>query len=255
MCKGQLLFFLVTTSLLQGCSNNEATKSVQAPDEKGWFCYQAPNDLDQPGQIFRVDENGVKFREANFSKNIEINVGTIVDSSFTQNRIVSANILGNLLAIPTEKKPKIFADLDARRNVKIEIGDRLIHTTDLQDMQYIKSQFLKILEGGGFEENSEYFVIRETIAAKNINIQFDRKFLAGVEAEAEVKKAFSGKATVGGNAGGQYSVNQKLDNHATVCLKPMKFDIKVDTGSGFGGVTKYNVSLQDYDNEILFSNE
>ena len=249
------LLLVASVTILAGCSTSKSSTitDAQAGEEKGWHCYQSPNSLDVPGQVFRVNDSGVKFREANYSQNIETESGLVVDSVFVQSREIEAKVLANLIAVPSDKKPSIFGNLNNKRNVKIEIKDRKINATNLQDIVYIKGKFLSLLNNGGYEEDSKYYVIRESISAKNINISFDKGFVANAGGEAELKKVVDTNASLKFESGESYKVEQNLNEFATVCIKPMEFAVTRETGNGYGGVSTYRVDVVEPQEKVIFT--
>jgi len=165
-----LLSFVILKS--ENCNNNNKVEELLP----GYSFYDAPNDLDKTGLIFRVTPNGQRFNVGYVA--VTPDNGRIEIKSTAQSRTMSINALANFLKID-KSKLSVDGNLDLKRKITLKVkmaNNQQEALTDfaldakLKDaLQLIKKDRQEL---GRLDD--KYYIIRESILTQNLEYSFDR---------------------------------------------------------------------------------
>jgi len=91
------------------------------------------------------------------------------------------------------------------------------------------------------KEDNRYFLIREALRAKHVNMKIEKDRLASLGGEATIKVVVDSSGKWEYNAKSEYQLQGKFSEPRTICIKPEEFILA--TKSTAGGAA--SVSLQE----------
>lgn len=166
-----MLFVLLKA---ESCNNKKVDALLP-----GYSFYDAPNDLDKTGLIFRVTPNGQRFNVGY----IEIlpDNGRIEIKSTAQTRTMSINALASFLKMDITKI-NTDGNLDLKKKITFKVkmaNNQQESLTDFALDAKLKDA-IKIIKKDREElgrQDDKYYVIRESILTQNLEYGFDKSII------------------------------------------------------------------------------
>jgi hypothetical protein len=184
--------------------------------------------FDPPGTIFRINREGTRFDVADISKEVNSTTGNEDIPDQTGRRLVAGNVLGNLL------KGQVSAELSATGSYEVRMKLSGVEREKTTDADLDKSLALA-LKQVSLRTDNRYYVIRETISAREVAYNLSSADLASAATKL-------GTTPVGN---GKVNVRQQDSNTATLVGsydKPYRLFYKAEevkfTSSGLTGDLK-----------------
>jgi hypothetical protein len=169
-----VLSFVVLSS--GECNGDKGSKNEIASLLPGYTFYDAPNDLDKTGLIFRVTPEGQRYDVGYLD--VTPGQGRIEIKSTQQERNMTINALANFLKID---KTKLSADANMDLNNKVSFRIKLIDNvqeslTDFAIDEKLKDalELIKKNRRDSGRLNDKYYLIRESVLTKNIEYGFEK---------------------------------------------------------------------------------
>lgn len=168
------LSFIVLKS--ESCNDKKKVEKLLP----GYSFYDAPNDLDKTGLIFRVTPDGQRFNVGYVS--VVPDSGRIEIKSTAQSRTMSLNALASFLKVD-KTKLTTQGNLDLKRTITLKIklsNNQQQVLTDFALDEKLKDALALIKKNR--EElgrmDDKYYIIRESVLTQNMEYSFDKEILA-----------------------------------------------------------------------------
>lgn len=197
--------FLIGGPCLLALKPHTANSNAQAPEslalihamappiqmEPGFIMFPTPRDADPPGTIFRIDAQGVRSEVADISRQLSITVNSEADWSAVESkrRVGEAKIsLRRLFA----GRVRAGAEGNIDHEIKSDLSLKGVSRERTRDTD-VDTLLPRALRNVSFRPNNTYWLIRETISAKEISYTFSDSSLSAASAEG----ALAGLASAG----------------------------------------------------------
>ncbi|MBI1343383.1 MAG: hypothetical protein GC171_10665 [Terrimonas sp.] len=169
----QIFIYITFASTFLGCSsglkNKKTSKILSEVTPKGFCLNKAPNTLDVPGKIFRVDTVTEEVFYFDYLP-VKTNSGEVALSSYQTNNIFNGRFLFSMLGVnQIGPSYRIFAE--RKYNFEFQLTKPVLNQiSDVDFAEYREALAEKIKEiekKSGFK-NCSYHIIRETISTNEI---------------------------------------------------------------------------------------
>lgn len=201
-------------------------KDTICPEDEGFQMFLTPRTFDAPGKIFRVNSDKTSFEVSALSVTTTGGEETLGSGI----RKVSAGFLANFISLPVKGNMNLSKNVQMQYKVE---GPALREITSDVDVFKKLNDEMKAIP---WQPNNDYYVMRETIAAKNIQFSFDDDAIAALGGEAVVKEL--GGSTIKGEvkweSKAQYQLSEKYTAPHRICYKADRITIEV---GGLGGAS------------------
>lgn len=171
-----LLLFSFVVLKSESCNDKKKVEKLLP----GYSFYDAPNDLDKTGLIFRVTPDGQRFNVGYVS--VTPDKGRIEIKSTAQTRTMSLNALASFLKID-KSKLSVDGNLDLKRKITLRVkmaNNQQEALTDFALDEKLK-EALELIKKNREELgrlDDKYYIIRESILTQNMDYSFDKDVVA-----------------------------------------------------------------------------
>jgi hypothetical protein len=214
-------------SLLAGCETPPPITLENNVNLRGFSTFPTPRTFDGPGTLFRIDKDGTKFPVAKLAIPVEV-VGNEVFANYTRETSWS---LGGFLkfvgAIRVLSDAQLSANMESTVNLTLQIGqgDRE-RTYDNEIAAALKDASVK------YRGDSRYYVIRETIAVREISYNLTRGNNSLSTITVSINKAIDGSGSLKWVDSRQSELKQTFDQPHRVFYTVEEV---LPSGTGFFG--------------------
>jgi hypothetical protein len=221
----QVIVFTVLTS--ESCNGPQFKELLP-----GYTFYDAPNDLDKPGLIFRVTPQGERFDVTYL--NVTPQQGRIEIKELEQEKTLSLNAIASFLHLSkSQLQAKGSLDLSQKVTFKIKMSSNTQEKLDDfdidQELTKTTDIIKKNMEAAG-RSNDAYYIIRESVSTQNLEYGFNKKIVNDIGFKVAIESLMDVNAGV------------KVDNNKDFQLtfnypKPMRVFYKAERLNMLSSVT------------------
>jgi hypothetical protein len=167
-----------------------AIRGSQPPELYPEFqMFPSARTFDPPGSIFRVNRDGVRFDVADISGEITPATGSEDIPDQTGRRRVEGNVIGNLLKGDASGAVSAAGTYDVGLKLSGAVREK---TSDLN----LDKALSLVLKQVALRSDNRYYVIRETIAVREVDYELSTTDLESVAAKVGTKPVGDGKIDI-----------------------------------------------------------
>ncbi len=244
-----VIFFTILNMLVN--TNAYADDSLPRVEDiekaigKGWECNLAPNGLNPPGSVYRLDENNILTTvNDHFSKEFKVKETPISIPVIKKERKQKASFFLALFSGIVGKltNADISASIGQKYNTTAYYKNATIKdTTDVDTgREKVKKWYASYTDR---DSKSKYFLVRSVVSAEEVFYEIDKDYVNSVGGEANFEKIISGSANVTTTGNSLFKLEQKLSSQINVCIKPER--LKNTSAAMSGQIDPSTVKLEE----------
>jgi hypothetical protein len=194
--------------------------------ETGWQFFAYPNTLETVGFVFRIGGDGIRLPVAFLAPNViqGQEAGIHVHQRFEVKASVLARFL-NLIDLSAD------TSVGHKRTLNFEIKEPIrTLTTDAA----IEAELEPFLEGFRPDEDSSYYVIRQTRSATSMTFRFGSDLMAELGGEAKVSANLCAGAKLNLGSETAYEIDAKFPERLLVTFQPERI-VRISAGLAKAG--------------------
>lgn len=208
--------------------NNQDANEFSTLVGPGESCFLATSTLRKPGTIYRLNNSGTLFYVHDMSQTVSTSIGEETYGSL--HRQSNSSLAGNLGLIG------VGASLSGDWNSVNEWSFQLVGA----EREILTDVAAKPIEDWfaayeDYRQNDSYFLIREVLRSKSIDIQIDKKRIAGLGGEAKIQSVVDAKANWKYQRDAEYQLQSTFEQPQSVCMKPEQL-VRTTSGTASGGI-------------------
>ena len=168
--------------LLSGCVNEPLTVPSNQIVPAGFVCDLSPSEAYSPGYVYRLDKAGARWLTEDFSPSTKPRQYSAIFGSYNAEVTYKAGIVANLLS----PVGSVEAGVGSSRVSKVTFSNAaFLMLTDVQEEELLSTADRVIKPRTG----SRYFVVRDAIRARGIDIELSASNEARLGGEATIANA------------------------------------------------------------------
>lgn len=237
--KSYVVVGLMTLCLLNACAK---PRGPSTPLElEGFKPFASARSFDGPGRIFRIEPNGDVFGVTTLK--LTPKSGTEAIPKIEKHSNVSLEEMLTTIGVAATTFPAVGqADLKMKREA---VTESVNGKREYLDDDAIDPILREVLKGVRVRPNNQYYLIRETVSANNINFTMDKSWVSSLGIEVPFKKVVSSKSTLKWEGGTKFSLNQQFSEPLRLWYKADKILFKTDLGAGPGQPTEIDKRVKN----------
>jgi len=209
------------------------TRKQKRPDNMlpaGWQFYSRPNNLEQPGTIFRIDSEGKRFIVERLKPEVER--GPEPGASKTESIEAKVGVLARFIGIEAAS-----ADVSGStsRTLEFQLTSPVRESTTDLHMDAVLKPFLAHME---LRPKNRYFVVREVRTATEMKFRLTDGQLGEIGGKAAMTPAITAGAKLSAKSGGVSELTQAFPERLGVMFLPEEIAPLSSGLGGRGGVTE-----------------
>jgi hypothetical protein len=180
--------------------------------DPGWQFYTKPTTLDAPGTVFRIDDNGVRYKVGHLA--IQTTQGKEAAGKIVKSGQASVGILASLFGLD-----KIGINAKGRKveRLEFEMTNPVKEETSDTALDKVIDPFLEKLE---YRTNNRYFIIRETRMASAMKYFLTEQLINDITGGIPVVEKMKVEGEFTRTKKGEYELNQIFDEPMRVMFLP-----------------------------------
>jgi hypothetical protein len=179
--------------------------------DEGWQFFSRPNNLEGPGTVFRIDNQGRRYIVDQLT--LKVSRGAEPGTRYEGSIDTSLSILAKLIGLDLGAK---LAGRRARK-LEFEVTDPVREVTTDADSQAVLDAFVRDFK---LRERNRYFVIREARSAAAMLYRLTKEHMAELGGEGPVSAALSAGASLAVKASNVFEITQPLPERLRVMFLP-----------------------------------
>ncbi len=137
--------------------------------------------------------------------------------------------------MPTKLKAEV------KREFEVVLGSVSGIRERLQDDSGVRQAIIEYFKKHEYEKDNKYFVIRETIATKELDFSSKTNWIAGINVSAEIKKLVDADAHLNWDDKKSFSLIKKFKTPLRIWYRAEEIEPKEVLGVGPSGVLRFNL--------------
>ncbi len=223
--------------VLSACTTRDDLNDVSSQlVPTGYYCSTTPSEAYSPGYVYRVDKTGAELLVDQFSQQAETFSFKAALGSYIAEVSRSAGLNFSLLELPDAATADAEAKLAASKVSKVAFKNgqfELMNDAGFRAVADLAGETIEPVSG------SEYFLVRDSIQAKGVEIKLSAENEASLGGEAKVTDLFSAKPNVKVERKEELTVNETFDDPLNVCIRPVRLEfIEPDNTQVVSGATE-----------------
>jgi hypothetical protein len=219
--------------------------------EAGWRPYPTIRAFDPPGRIIRKEANGAIYGVGVLPVT---NARCGGEEFLPEVKKTSKFKIGDVLetiGVAKEALPATFnAELSRTADYEVSSISGTRECLDDRDIDPIIARIADYFAQNQImvRDDNEYYIVRETLATKQLKFKSDKNWLGNLGVDARFKQQVENKAKLEWGSGTTYTIDKTFDQPMRVWYRAEKLNIKPALGAGPG---QFSVSLAGVTDEQL----
>ena len=239
---GQVKNFVAVILLFTaGC----AVPKLDGQFSEGFRAFPSARNFDPPGRVFRI-KDGVVYGVTTLA--VVIEEGDEQTPYLRDSRTFSLASLLDAFGIAGGDIP-ITMKADLSKTAVFEVASTRGRREWISDDAGLRAKLSDKFKSIEVDKGSTYYLIRETISAKEVSYRTSANFLATLNARADLEKLLKGQGDLKVESGNEVSLIQKFSSPLRIWYKAETISLEQPLGAGPGqpytvrGLTKAEVLL------------
>ncbi|CAM4111653.1 hypothetical protein [Pseudoalteromonas byunsanensis] len=208
------------------------TNTPQPPvgilSSEGFAAFTTPRSFDNPGTVYRINENGKRFKVTEIQVPIENGMEELPKLSSLQTMSLG-QLLQSIGASSDKLSASIKLNLSRTKSILLEANTGKRFTTRDDD---VDNAFIAWAATAKPKDNSRYFIIRETVATKQLNYKVQSDWLNELKLDTDALElaGYEGNASVNGQD--ILEMNREFSDYRNVWYKAEEVTLNKVLGAG-----------------------
>lgn len=212
---------LVSIVALASCQPFDTNVPAAVP--KGFLCSTSPSEAYSPGFVYRVDEAGISSMVVDLTAEARTSIFKAALASYEASAVTGGELSFALVESPVGGSASASS---SRTSKAVFSQGNFVFMSDFDEEALIASIRSRITPRAG----SRYFMVRDAIQAKGIEISLSSSDEAKLGGEARIRSLLSAKPSVSITRSQTLSISDNFDPALNVCVRAVELTLGPDSG-------------------------
>lgn len=245
-----IIWSSLIVGLLASCTSTEQSATIpeiEAVLGKGWVCHSAPDGLKKAGVVIQKTKEGSFVFEGDFSSS-SIETNSVIGGLTYQSKTSLGGMLKLLEQLDiVDANSEITGVMSAVANINVQYDDTKKHVISGDHAREVA----KAYQQKNLKSSSRYYIIRESHAAKAIDISVDKTFVSKLGVDVEINKVIDTNPSINNKSDSKYTLKKSFDQRIGVCTVMTELEVSHGVDGSIRVVAGHNYDMsRDIEIEI-----